>query len=321
MNYRNLYYSTPFLFPRRRNMAPPLMLMLSAAIVSAAPSPTPLDISSWRDKRLMVIVAHPDDVEGFAGGTLATLRHMNLNVTTAYLTITSGNAGGDCYDDRGAYRPSSYVCEPEEIALLRRREMKAAGAYLGARHVWRCGFGDGMLVSVHESAVRQRISAYIRAYQPHVVLTHAPRPVWSAPPTCNGACPQSTSLPNWGHNWDDLGFHPDHQRVGEHVFNAIYGGGSSADNDLLFADLAEVGGLHAWQTPELYFFALAAEQPLTHYLRLSSEALRAKANASALHHSQYHAPPLEGVTWVAQQVAIAAGLPEGERAEGFQGWF
>ena len=46
-----------------------------------------------------------------------------------------------------------------------------------------------------------------------------------------------------------------------------------------------------------------------------------KANASALHHSQYHAPPLEGVRWVAEQVAAAAGLAKGAHAEGFQGWF
>ena len=76
-----------------------------------------------------------------------------------------------------------------------------------------------------------------------------------------------------------------------------------------------------WKTPQLYFFALAAAQPLTHYVALSDELLGIKANASALHHSQYHAPPLEGVTWVAEQVAAAAGLAAGARAEGFQGWF
>ena len=287
-------------------------------------SPTPpqaIDVAQWRDQRLMVVVAHPDDVEGFAGGTLALLRRAGLNVTTAYLTVTSGNAGGDCYDSAGAYRPAAYACEPEELAFLRRREMKAAAAFLNASRVWRCGYGDGMLTSVHESAVRARIAAYVRAFRPHVVLTHAPQPVWSAPPTCNGACPTSPKLPNWGRNWDDLGFHPDHATVGRHVFDALYGGGGAADNDLLFADLAEVGGLHAWQPRQLFFFGLAASQPLTHYVRLDGDAVRVKAEACAHHRSQFHAPPLEGVTWVAAQVARAAGLADGELAEGFQGWY
>ena len=298
------------------------LVALWLSVAACCASPVPLNISAWRGKRLMVIVAHPDDAEGFAGGLLSTLqRRPDLNVTVAYLTVTSGNAGGDCYDEHGEYRPSSYECEPEEIALLRRREMKAAAAYLGAAHAWRCGFGDGMLVSVRESAVRSRISAYVSAFQPHIVLTHSPDPIWSAPPTCNGACPQSAKLPNWSHNWDDLGYHPDHATVGRHTFNALYGGGSSADNDLLFAELAEAGGLRGWKIEELYFFALAASQPLTHFLTLNDEALVAKANASALHHSQYHAPPLEGITWVAAQVAAAAGLAAGQHAEGFQGWF
>ena len=44
-------------------------------------------------------------------------------------------------------------------AYLRRQEMIAAGAALGADTVWRCGYNDGMLISIHESDVRSRIAA------------------------------------------------------------------------------------------------------------------------------------------------------------------
>ena len=295
-----------------------ITLMLSAAPVLA--TPVPLDLSEWRDKRLMVITAHPDDAEGYVGGTLSRLRELNLNVSVAYLVVTSGNAGGDCYDESGAYRPAEYECEPEEIAFLRRKEMKAAGAFLGVEHVWRCGFGDGMLISVHESMVRERISAYVRHFRPHVVLTHAPWANFATPPTCNGQCPDNTTLPNWGHNWDDLGFHPDHQAVGSHVLNTLYSGGSSASNDKLFPELVEAGGLHAWKVSQTYYFGLTADV-ITHYVPLEEKTLKTKARACALHRSQYHAPPLEGVRWVSNQVAGAVGLPAGLFAEGFQGFF
>ena len=44
-------------------------------------------------------------------------------------------------------------------AYLRRQEMIAAGAALGMDTVCRCGYNDGMLISIHESDVRSRIAA------------------------------------------------------------------------------------------------------------------------------------------------------------------
>ena len=292
---------------------------------AAAVIPTELSLSEWEGKRILFITAHPDDAEGFAGGTIAQLNR--LNATIAYLVVTTGDAGGDCYDtSTGKYQPKTYICEAEEIAFLRRQEMKAAGKFLGVQHVWRAGFGDGMLISVHESTVRERISAYIRSFRPHVVFTHAPEPDYGAAPTCNGACPASPSLPNWAHNWDDLGYHPDHQRVGWHVLNAVYTGGSSADNDRLFRELAEAAGLHSWKVPQLYFFALTAGQgsgqaSLTHYVALTEAELKVKADACAYHRSQYHGPPLEGIKWVGARVATAANLSPGAWAEGFRAFF
>ena len=98
------------------------VLLLVAAAAHA--SPVALNLTKWQHKRVLVISAHPDDAEGFVGGTLARLQELDLNVSVAYLVVTSGNAGGDCYDmATGEYRPSSYACEPEEMAFIRRREM------------------------------------------------------------------------------------------------------------------------------------------------------------------------------------------------------
>ena len=94
-------------------------------------------------------------------------RRADLNITVGNLIVTSGNAGGQCYAADGTFRPDDYPCEREELALLRRREMIAAAATYGVprARVWRGGFDDGMLLSYHESAVRERISGYIRAFR------------------------------------------------------------------------------------------------------------------------------------------------------------
>ena len=169
------------------------------------------------------------------------LRELDLNVTVRNLVVTNGNAGGKCYNrSTGAMQPDSYNCEPEELAFLRRQEMVAAGAALGTDTVWRCGYNDGMVISIHESEVRERIAAYVRAFEPDVILTHYPYPNFEAPQTCNGNCQGDT-------RWDDLGYHPDHKRVGMHVLNACYGSGGAADNNKLFGDLYTAAGLQKWQ--------------------------------------------------------------------------
>ena len=148
---------------------------------------------------------------------VATLRERDLNVTTRNLVLTNGEAGGICYNPLTKKpRPPEYVCEREERAYLRRQEMVAAGAVLGTDTVWRGGFQDGMLVGVHEGAVRERIAAYIRAFKPHIIVTHYPEPNFLAPPTCNGACVGANR------GWDDLGYHPDHKSAGRHVLDAAY---------------------------------------------------------------------------------------------------
>ncbi len=55
-------------------------------------------------KRALVVVAHPDDVDFGAAGTIATLTAKGVDV--AYCLVTSGDAGGDGSDAdaRGAHR-------------------------------------------------------------------------------------------------------------------------------------------------------------------------------------------------------------------------
>jgi LmbE family N-acetylglucosaminyl deacetylase len=267
-----------------------------------------LKLSDFDDKRVLIITAHPDDAEGFSGGLVAALQQ-RPNVTVSYLIITSGNAGGKCYTSENTTK--FYSCEKEELAFLRRKESLAAAKFLGASNVWRLGLDDGLSVAYHETRIRRAIAAYVRFYKPHIVISHSPYPDWHAPPTCNGLCP----APN---NWDDLGYHPDHQHVGNIVFNSLYGGGSSVDNDLLFEDLNIAAQLTKWKIDQLYMFALT-KPTITHYFEMDIDLLNKKVDASALHKSQYqNVRPLQTFQWVAKQIGQVANV---SFAEGYQGWF
>jgi hypothetical protein len=79
--------------------------------------------------------------------------------------------------------------------------------------------------------------------------------------------------------------------------------------------------LEGWNIEQLYFFAVTAVQPMTHYVMLSNDAVDKKGAALAAHKSQYAAPPLASIQWLGKQVAKEALAPAGSIVEGFQGFF
>mmetsp|Transcript_29980 Transcript_29980/g.58749 ORF Transcript_29980/g.58749 Transcript_29980/m.58749 type:complete len:291 (+) Transcript_29980:36-908(+) len=289
-----------------------LLAVVFSLVVLQCASQVPLAINEWKGKKVMFITAHPDDVEGFAGGTMATIQEQG-GVETAYLIVTSGNAGGLCYNTT-----AHFECDPdtnkETLALLRRQESLAAARFLGVHTVYRMGKDDGLALSYHETELRRAIVAYVRTFKPDIVFTSFPQPNFQIPPTCNGKCSGMFA------RWNDLGFHPDHQHVGKVVFSALYGSGSAVGNDKVFPDIASP----PWQPSQLYFFALttSAQQSITHYTALTESTVTAKTEALLLHKSQFPVPASsvrEGVTWVAEQVA--AQLTGVKYAEGFQAFF
>ncbi|MFL6101214.1 MAG: PIG-L deacetylase family protein [Actinomycetales bacterium] len=165
--------------------------------------------------RALVVVAHPDDIDFGAGGTVAAWADAGIEVTE--LLVTRGDAGG--FDDT----PRSAMPE------LRETEQRAAAAELGVSDVrFLDGYADG-LVSPSQSLVRD-IVRVIRQVRPTRILTSSPE--------------------RW---WERLGAsHPDHLATGEATVRAIY---PAARNPFAFPELLADEGLDAWTVAELWLMA------------------------------------------------------------------
>lgn len=164
------------------------------------PPPLQLDDPTWVG-RVLVVTAHPDDVDFGAGGTVATW--VKAGVEVAYCIATDGDAGGS---DRSMSRA--------DMAALRRQEQRAAAAELGVTEVTFLGFPDGRLVPSME--LRRDVSRVVREYRPDRLLSQSPE-----------------------RNWDRIGAsHPDHMAAGEAALCAAY---PDARNPFAHPELLEEG--------------------------------------------------------------------------------
>ena len=105
----------------------------------------------------LVIAAHPDDVESWAGGTVAGLARDGWRVV--YVLCTSG--------DKGTSDPSE---RPERVAERREREQRAACHVIGADEPVFLGLPDGELED--DRALLRLLTREIRRHRPALLLTH-----------------------------------------------------------------------------------------------------------------------------------------------------
>jgi hypothetical protein len=111
-------------------------------------------------ERALVIVAHPDDAEFWAGGTIARWTDAGIGVT--YCIVTDGAGGG--------FDPAT---PRADIPAIRRAEQRAAAELLGVTEIRFLGLPEGGLrpasCSLHTDLVR-----IIRQIRPQRVLTWSP---------------------------------------------------------------------------------------------------------------------------------------------------
>jgi LmbE family N-acetylglucosaminyl deacetylase len=110
-------------------------------------------------KRILSVAAHGDDVEFFAGGTLAKMAAEGHDV---YLCIATNN-------ERGSFR-----LHMEELRAIARPEAEASCKALGGCGVYMLGYTDGDLCDETKTVLRGKVMRVIREVQADIVFSWDP---------------------------------------------------------------------------------------------------------------------------------------------------
>jgi LmbE family N-acetylglucosaminyl deacetylase len=111
------------------------------------------------NKVIMVVVAHPDDPEFGAGGTVA--KFVLDGWQAIYVICTNGDKG-----------TSDLKMTSEKLAKIREHEQMNAAKVLGISEVVFLRYPDGELVDGPE--LRGKLVRLIRKYRPDIIVTHDP---------------------------------------------------------------------------------------------------------------------------------------------------
>jgi LmbE family N-acetylglucosaminyl deacetylase len=226
-------------------------------------------------KRVLVVMAHPDDCDFGAGGTIAQWSAKGIQVS--YCIITNGDQGGE---ESGI--------PLEQMAQVRQKEQRDAGAALGVSDITYLNYRDGWLMPSIE--LRKEIVKAIRIAKPDRMLVQSPE-----------------------RNWERIfASHPDHLAAGETAIQAVY---PDARNPYAFTDLKEAG-FEPWRVREVW---MTGSPTPNHFVDIT-DTFSKKMAALHSHVSQTaHNKELERMVreW-GERNAQAQGLAEGRVAEVFK---
>ncbi len=226
-------------------------------------------------KRVLVVMAHPDDCDFGAGGTIAQWTARGIEVS--YCIITNGDQGGE---ESGI--------PLEEMAKVRQKEQRDAGAALGVSEITYLNYRDGWLMPSIE--LRKEIVKAIRIAKPDRMVVQSPE-----------------------RNWERIyASHPDHLAAGETAIQAVY---PDARNPFAFTDLKEAG-LEPWRVREVW---ITGSPTPNHFVDIT-DTFSKKMDALHAHVSQTaHNSELENMvrSW-GEKNAEAQGLAQGRIAEIFK---
>ncbi|MGB8650116.1 MAG: PIG-L deacetylase family protein [Mycobacteriales bacterium] len=169
-------------------------------------------MTSDKVERALVVVAHPDDVDFGAAGTIATWTDEGIEVT--YCICTDGDAGG--------FDPA---VPRDAIAGIRQAEQRRAAKEVGVSEVVFLGYPDGQLTPSFD--LRRDVSRVIRQVRPQRLLMQSPEI-----------------------NWERIAAsHPDHRAAGEAALSAAY---PDARNPFTHTSLLHEEGLDAWSVHDVW---------------------------------------------------------------------
>jgi len=151
-------------------------------------------------KKILVILAHPDDPEYFCGATIA--KWVGDGHKIDYCLFTEGEKG-----------INSNFHARKNIISIRKKEQESAAKVLGVNSIQYLSYEDGLLTPSLEA--RKNIVRIIRSVRPNIVITCDPT--------------------NYYLNENYLN-HPDHRAAGQIVVDAVF---PAAKNELFFPELID----------------------------------------------------------------------------------
>lgn len=236
--------------------------------------------------RVLVIAAHPDDIESAAGGTIARL--VNSGVEVRYILVTNG--------DRGT---SNRSMTPAELSIIRKQEQLNAAAVLGVKSVDFLDVEDGSVRNTE--ALQLNMTRLIRKYRPQAIFT------WN--PSLTGQ--------------EDLYLHglqhSDHRTTGLIVLDVVY---PKIRDFLYFTELLDEG-YEPWIVKEVFLFAWQVDvlNPTSLFQVDITTVFDAKMKALLQHKSQISDPVAltAGMKVTGSKLAAASSPAASERI--YAEWF
>jgi LmbE family N-acetylglucosaminyl deacetylase len=162
--------------------------------------------------RILVIAAHPDDVDFGAAGTIAGWTDAGIEVS--YCIVTSGDAGG-----------SDPSVSRADMVGIRQAEQTAAAKQVGVHDLHFLGYPDGQVEAT--IGLRRDLARVIRLLRPDRVVCPSPE-----------------------RNYARMGVsHPDHRAVGSASLDAVY---PDSRNPFAFPELLADEKLEPWTVQEVW---------------------------------------------------------------------
>ncbi len=171
-------------------------------------------------KTVLVIAAHPDDLEYSLAGTIAKWASKGSKVV--YSICTAGESGTHELD-----------ISQKELSERRKSEQIAAANILGVNEVVFLDYHDGYVEASFE--LRKDLTALIRQYRPNAVMTWDPTQYYFGTHSIN---------------------HPDHIAVGQATLAAIM---PSCDSPFIFPELLRDERLKLHKVHEVYLYGTTDE--------------------------------------------------------------
>lgn len=202
-----------------------------------------------KNKVVLAVGAHPDDMDFGASGTIA--RWVEEGAMVYYLICTDGSRGSS--DPKMTHK---------RLAGIRKKEQLAAAKILGVTKVFFLTFIDTQLVS--DLKLKERIVWYIRSLKPSIVVTMDPTFYYALDPYNTGS-----SFIN----------HTDHRAAALATMDSVF----PLSRDRLTFPEHEKEGLAPHKVQELYFTNWEKKDTLIDI----TSTFKKKMRAIAAHMSQY----------------------------------